>query len=631
MRFFACIIDPVGNGISDSMLHAYESLPRSRRLMFEWRSFPQVSLLTVGDCLGGEPLAATTEGGMAAGMVRLDNRAEVSRWAECYGQQLSDLDLVLRLVLRHGTRNIPQLLGDFAFIVWEPSRRTAIAACDPFRIKKLYYARPGGFLAFASRAEALALEDKYEVQFLAEWVAGGPASPGLSVYSGVSSMPGGTIAEFAQGRLTTTPFWSPDEVAAKPGATESEHEAAELLRSLLIEAVKVRLSGKADTWSQLSGGLDSSSVVSIAEWLARHGEVPQGLAGTVTYVDRQGTAADERQYSDVITGHWRVRNETIVDPPLWYDQRYPLPHLDEPRIDFMLYPRELQLCDVVSASAGHVLLTGQGSDEFLSGNMFFFADWIARGRFGAAVREMVRRSSIGRVSFWDLAYRNAITPLMPAPIRRRFGPEVTHVPPWMTPAVVRRFGLRDRAIEMTLYAGPIGNKYRHAVVRSLDTVSRTIGYAVLEDKLDVRHPFLYRPLVEFALTLPPDLVVRPYARKWVLREAVRGIVPEAVRTRIGKGSANERYAWSLTAQRQLFEPLIQQSMLADLGVVSAARLRAAFDRAPRQPGRIDDPHSALQGVLAIEAWLQMRAGRWPRGGHQVVQSVAIDSPQQRAT
>jgi asparagine synthase (glutamine-hydrolysing) len=621
MRFFVCVLDPEGRGVPSSVCRAYESLPRSRALMFRWQSFPQASVLTGGDDLNGEPLVVTTATGMAVGTVRLDNRPEVRQWAQKSDEQLSDLELVLRLVLQHGTRYVPQLLGDFAFVVWQAATRTAVAACDPFRIKKLYYARPKGLLAFASRAEALSLEEQYDVQFLAEWVAGGPASPGLSVYAGVNSVAAGTMAVVEHARLTMHQFWSPDDVAAKPAPAVSEGEATALLRSLLIEAVRLRLSGDRDTWSQLSGGLDSSSVVSIAQWLAERGTVAQGLAGTATYVDRQGTAADEREYSDIIVSHWGLRNETIVDPPMWYDERHALPNVDEPRVDFMLYPREQQLCDVVCASGGRVLLTGQGSDEFLSGNMFFFADWLARGHVGAAVREMVRRAGIGRVSFWDLAYRNAITPLLPAALRRRLGPEVTRVPPWMHPTIVRRFGLRDRAIEMTLYAGAVGYKYRHAVVQSLATVSRTIGYVVLEDKLDVRHPFLYRPLVEFALTLPPELVVRPYARKWVLREAMRGIVPEPVRTRIGKGSASERYAWSLTAQRQLFEPLVHESILADLGVVSSARLRAAFDAAPRQPGRKGDPHSTLQGVLAIEAWLQMRAGRWPRGGHVVARNL----------
>jgi asparagine synthase (glutamine-hydrolysing) len=429
------------------------------------------------------------------------------------------------------------------------------------------------------------------------------------------------MATFEHGRLTMHGLWSPGEAAAASTPVASEREAAETMRTLLVEGVRLRLGRNGDTWSQLSGGLDSSSVVSIAQWLAERGTIAHGLAGTTTYVDRQGTAADEREFSDLIAAHWHLRNETIVDPPLWYDERRSLPVPDEPRIDFMLYPREQLLCDIVCASGGRVLLTGQGSDEFLSGNMFFFADWIARGHVAAAVREMVRRASIGRVSFWDLAYRNAVTPLLPVGLRRRLGPEVTRVPPWLHRDAVRRFGLRDRATEMTLYAGPVGHKYRHAVVHSLATVSRTLGYVVLEDRLEVRHPFLYRPLVEFALTLRPDLLVRPYARKWILREAMRGIVPEQVRTRIGKGSVSERYAWSLTAQRQLLEPLVEEPMLADLGIIDPAELRAAFDAAPHQPGRKDEPHTALQGVLAIEAWLQMRAGRWPRGGHAVVRDL----------
>jgi asparagine synthase (glutamine-hydrolysing) len=621
MRFFTCVLDTEGRGLPTSVCRAYESLPRSRGLRFQWQSFPQALVLTGGGDIGAEPLVAQAPNGMAVGLVRLDNRLEVRRWAQITDQPASDLELVLRLVLRHGTRYVPQLLGDFAFVVWHAATRTLVAACDPFRIRKLFYASRHQHLAFASRGEALALDEQYDVQFLAEWAAGGPASPGLSVYAGVKSLIGGTMAVLEHARLTRRQFWSLDDIAAKPTPALTECEAAEQLRSLLIEAVQLRLSANGDTWSQLSGGLDSSSVVSIAQWLAERGTVAQGLAGTATYVDRRGTAADEREFSDVVVSRWRLRNETIVDPPLWYDERHPLPHLDEPRVDFMLYPREQQLCDVLCPLGGRVLLTGQGSDEFLSGNMFFFADWLARGHVGLALREMLRRAAIGRVSFWDLAYRNALTPLLPAALRRWLGPEVTRVPPWMHPAVVRRFGLRDRAIEMTLYAGPIGQKYRHAVVQSLATVSRTIGYVVLEDKLDVRHPFLYRPLVEFALTLPPELIVRPYARKWVLREAMRGIVPEAIRTRIGKGSANERYAWSLTAQRQLFEPLVRKSVLADLGVISPAGLQAAFDAAPRQPGRQDDPHSTLQGVLAIEAWLQMRAGRWPRGGHVVARDL----------
>jgi asparagine synthase (glutamine-hydrolysing) len=178
----------------------------------------------------------------------------------------------------------------------------------------------------------------------------------------------------------------------------------------------------------------------------------------------------------------------------------------------------------------------------------------------------------------------------------------------------KRYRLRERNFEMALYAGRWGHKYHDAVATCVAAVGGIIGHVLLEDSLDVRHPFLYRPLVEHGLRLQPELCVRPYARKWVLRQAMRDVLPEDVRARIGKGTPNERHAWALTNQRALLEPLVQNPMLADLGVVDGVALRRAFDSAPCRPGSKSDLHGALQGVLSIEAWLQMRAGRWPRGG-----------------
>jgi asparagine synthase (glutamine-hydrolysing) len=151
---------------------------------------------------------------------------------------------------------------------------------------------------------------------------------------------------------------------------------------------------------------------------------------------------------------------------------------------------------------------------------------------------------------------------------------------------------------------------------------------VVGEALEIRHPFLYRPLVEFALALPSELSARPYQRKWVLREAMRGILPDVVRTRIGKGSPADLYAWSLTALRPLLEPLVHESMMADLGIIDATRLAVAFDLAPQHPGTIYQDHALIYTALAIEAWLQARSGRWPRGGHRGLStSLKVHHPQ----
>ena len=613
MRFFTCLIAAGRGGISDIHRRMAESLPRSRRLALNWWSGGPAAILTAAD----EPLEPTpveTWGpSLAVGRARLDNPEELARAAGVDRATQSDLGLVLHTILRFGSEAFERILGDFAFVYWDSQSCRGAAACDALAVRKLYFKSESGLFAFSDRAEALAPDERYNVRFLAEMVSSCDPTPELTVYEGVSAVPAGTMILFGVQGYRLHRYWSPEQIKPLESVHLPDGEAAEQLRSLLIEAVRCRMGAQGQTWSQLSGGVDSSSVVSLTQWLVEGGALAHGLAGTVTYVDRQGTTADERQYSDVIVDRWTLPHRTIVDPPLWLHEEYPPPSLDQPRQNFMFYPREYLLAKAVREEGGRILLTGQGPDEYLRGSMFFFADWLARGHLWRASQEMLRRAVLGRVSFWELAYRNAVVPLMPRLLRRALGPEVTRFQPWIRPSIIRRYGLRDQVFEMTLNAGPVGRKYRHTMTCSLISLTKTIGHLVLDDLLEVRHPFLDRRVVEFGLSLPPELTTQPYAGKWLLREAMRGIVPEPVRTRVGKGSLNERHAWSLSAQRALLEPLVEQPILAELGVVDPVPLREAFDHAPSQAMRRAGPHSALQQVLAVEAWLQLRAGRWPRG------------------
>ncbi len=616
MRFFTCLLDPGGRGISDVERLAYESLPRARGLVFQWQSVGGVAVLTGWDEPYGDPLTAQHGGWIAVGIVRLDNRPDLELWADCEGGAVTDLELVLRVVARHGTRYIPQFLGDFAFVVWDGSTRTAVAACDAFAVQRLYYAERRGLFAFASRAEALALEERYEVQYLVELVAMQATSRDLSVYAGVRPVPPACIALLERTKLNIRQYWNAADFELEPAWVDSESKAIETCRRLLTESVRLRLGDVGETWAQLSGGIDSSSVVSLVQWLAQRGQIAHGLAGTITYVDRQGTSADEREYSNAVVNRWPARNETIVDSPMWYDDRFAPPYTDQPRSDLQFYPRDCRLCAVVRAAGGRVLLTGWGGDELFMGSMLFFADWLAQGRVWTAVREMARRAAIGRTSFWELAYKNALLPLLPRAVQSRLVHDDDYVvQPWLERATLRRYGLSTRSPMAPEYAGRVGRKYRHAVAKRMEVLASLTTHGVIEDSLSVRHPFLYRPLVEFALRLPPDLRARPYAHRWVVREAMRGIVPDTVRTRVGKPGGGEVLAGALTTQQALLAPLLREPILAELGVLDAAKLRAAFAVVPQRTNIKEYMHAQVLSTLAVEAWLQRRSGRWPRGGH----------------
>jgi asparagine synthase (glutamine-hydrolysing) len=543
-------------------------------------------------------------------MVRLDNREELERLVGCIGTQAADLEIVRRLVARYGATRVSWILGDFAFVVWDVRTGSIVAATDSFAVKRLYYVEGPDFVAFASRAEALALDGRYDPQFMAELVTSCVMSPGLSPYAGVRQLPPATLAVSERARLTLQRYWSPSEVDTDSTWAQREHEAAETCRDLLAGSVRLRIDRGGATWSQLSGGLDSSSIVSTAQWLVGRGVINQGLAGTVTYVDWQGTEADERRYSDAVVAQWGIRNHVIVDPPVWQDADARPPRTDWPCESLALYPREQRLIRLVRAAGGRVLLTGFAGDELFTGTMYFFADWIFHGRVGAALREMARRAAIGQASFWELAYRNALLPLVPG-IARRLLDDRGQVLPWVTRAAARGYHLGERVTGAATYAGPPGRKYHHAAITSVSAISQVLHSGFLGDALDVRYPFLYRPLVEFALSLPPELCVRSQARKWVLRQAMRGILPDVVRTRIGKGGVSSLLGWSLTAQRHLLEPLLRDPILAQLGIIDAPKLRTAFDAAPGRAYRSDHLQTLVQSTLLLEAWLQLRSDRWP--------------------
>jgi asparagine synthase (glutamine-hydrolysing) len=610
VRFFVCLLDRDGGDVPDTARRSYEKLPHTRGLAFKWHRIGKVAVLAAGNDAYDDPLIAINGSHVAVGTVRLDNRGDLERSSGC-GNGLTDLELVLHAVVHCGPEHVSRFLGDFAFVVWNPITRTGVAACDTFAVKKLYYAERGGVLAFASRAEAIAREDDYETQSLAELVAMCSASPELTVYAGVRAVPAARVALMRGRAITLHQYWSPASFEPEPHRAKSDRDAASECRDLLADSVRLRLSSTGTTWAQLSGGMDSSSVVSVVEWLVERGEIARGLSGTVTYVDRQGTTADEREYSNAVATRWRLRNEAIIDPPVWLDDEHPLPRTDQPRFAVNFYPRERRLCSIVRGAGARVLLTGVAGDSLFTGTMLFFADWLARGRVWPAVREMARWAKIGRVSFWELAYRNGLLPLLPRAMQRILLRDDAQVPAWILPTAMRRYGLRKHGFVAATYGGRMGHKYHHAIVTNVAEQGTAGEFGIVGEELDVRHPFLHRPLVEFALRLPPELCARPHARKWLLREAMDGILPEAVRRRVGKGGPEELYASSLTTHRTLLAPLLREPILAELGVIDPTKLRTAFDAAAHQPRRRDQFHAVIQSTLMVEAWLQIRSGRWP--------------------
>lgn len=607
MNFFACFVHSRGERATPAATAGVERFGAQRALGLDRMECGAVTVLRSRSDGPGIIDVAASGSLVAVGSMRLENRDALARRYGLTGEPVSDVALALRHYRRTGEGAIRDLIGDFALVIADGRSGSALAARDAFGIRTLYTAQRGDATVFATRAEAIATGVDYDTDYLIEFAAGVESEAGRTAYAGVRSVPPASMAVVRGGRIEVRTYWSAAEFGPKP--VRDEGEAIEEFRSRLFDAVRLCLTGDAGTWSELSGGLDSSSIVSIAQTLERRGEVATGVAGTLTYVDSVGAGSDERIYSDSVVQTYGIRNELLVDYVPLQTTSQQVPNPDLPSARCLLAARDVATCALLESAGAGVLLSGVGSDHYLVGSMFFFADWIATGQLQRALREMLRWAALGRVSFWKLAYLNAVLPLVPSAFRVRKARGV-EAPLWIPGAARQRLSLTERSAVAQSYAGRRGAQYAHELAFSTSGISAAIDHGIVADAVDVRYPFCHRPLVEFGLALPAEVGRRPNARKWILREAMRGCLPEIIRERRWKGAFDGRIAWSLMHERDRFDALVEHSVLAELGCIEIAPLRAAIEKATTVDGEIE--RGQVLNVLALELWLRMRTGRWDR-------------------
>ncbi|HEU4561557.1 MAG TPA: asparagine synthase-related protein [Longimicrobium sp.] len=550
------------------------------------------------------PLLARRGTLLAVGDVRLDNRAEVAAWGGVRAAEASELELVLAAYAARGAECLDRMLGDFALVVWDGERRTLLALRDPFGVKPLFFAEESGLFVFASRLEALARGREFDEEWVADFLVGGAAPPERTVWAGVRAVVPGEALAWDRGRIRSRRFWRAADFA--PAAAADEADATERFRALFEEAVRVRMEGGVPVWSDLSGGLDSSSVVSMAQTLAASGRGP-ALAGTVTVVETMGEG-DERRFSDAVVRRYGVRNEQLVNGWAWQDDGLAPAATDEPRSHYAFWARDRELVGRVRGAGGRVLLSGQGADHYLSGSVSYVTDLLAAGQLRDGLRELTRNVVAARQSFWTGLARHGVLPFLPTWLKVLRARPHEQIPRWLDPKFVRRLGVAERLPMVRTLATPRrGSFFAHAMVSELERLPGFLERGPFQEGIEVRYPFLHRPLVEHSLQLPPSMRIRPGVSKYVLRQAMRGILPEEVRTRRRKGTIDSRLLWALSKERPRLDALLHDPEIARRGWVRADALRAATDEARQGESR---NVMFLLCALSLETWLAVRSGRW---------------------
>lgn len=527
----------------------------------------------------------------------------------------SDTEVLLYAFLDHGPAVFPQLEGMFAFAVYERASGDLWLVRDGFGIKPLYYHRNARRLVFASEIKPLLLEAETprapnEHALRQHLLLGYAADPETAFQDIYRLPPGWAMRVRSNGVVQAAPYWEVDHLLQAP--------CGDFLETLR-ESVALHLTADTPVGLFLSAGLDSTMILSD---IARNAPLPRGFAAYNVGLD----AADplhlpddklQRDVANRLCAHYGV--PLVKLHPRAADNislAEMSASVEEPICDPTHITMD-QICMLARRHGMAVMLTGHGGDEGFAGYRRHlwvrYAQWVRRSglatplrwasaftrntllhRMSASVNGDADRTgvhpliSIGAMG-WDLVAERRVCPewFPPAALADVVQPLTDKLARWRAHSPLKQMLLLDLCTYLTC--------------QNLINVDK----ASMRRSIEVRVPFLYRPLVAIGLQAPDDQLIAGFRNKAMIRRAARRCLPDYVLRvpKLGFGPPEALVVADEESRELLFGKATRER-----GLFSEPALRALFDRIT-----LRTPHRAMQlcAVMMIEQWHRVFMDRDP--------------------
>jgi asparagine synthase (glutamine-hydrolysing) len=549
--------------------------------------------------------------GTASGLVitwdgRLDNRKDlVRRLCEVVSADSPDVSIVAAAYERWGMESFKEFLGDWALSVWNPNERSLVLAKDPIGTRHLYYAVARDLVLWSTILDPLVRfqgeTPELDREYLAGWFSFFPAA-GLTPYVGIHSVPPASYVVVQGGEARVQIYWDFDASRRVRYRTDAEYE--EHFRAVFFESVERRLRADAPVLAELSGGMDSSSVVSVADFLIARGCGATSRLDTLSYYNDSEPNWNERPY---FTRVEERRGRTGCHIDISGEDRF---ELDSENDGFQATPGSgrrpsgavaKRFRECVASQGNRVVLSGIGGDEVLGGvptPLPELEDLLARARFKTLAHQLKVWALEKRKPWWHLLFE-AVHRFLPPTV---FGaPRYRRPPTWLDPRFARRYkaALTGYPCRVELL-GPLPSFQES--IQTLAVLRRQLGCFPLESHppMERRYPYLDRSLLEFLYAIPRNQLLRPGQRRSLMRRALIGIVPDQILRRKRKAFVARAPIVAIQKRWPQLATRCEEMVASSIGIVSAKEFTEALENS-KCGGEVSVVH--LMRTIAIENWL----------------------------
>ena len=469
-----------------------------------------------------------------------------------------DTETIIHLYEEKGAACVEDLRGMFAFAIWDERKRELFIARDRLGVKPLYYIHAeDGALYFASEIKSLlaarGIRAEMNYAMLPDYLANHATSGEETLFRGVRRLLPGHTLRWRDGRVEIDKYWDVKFYGREGADAHQGKSDAEIVREwseLFHESVRLRLMADVPLGMFLSGGIDSSAIAAV---MSKMVSAPVKTF-SVAFQERE---ANELQYARIVAEAFKTDHHEIVVSPAEFFRKLPslVWHEDEP----LAHPSSVALYFVSELAARHVkvVLTGEGSDEMMAGYERY-AKTIHLLRFGKQYHnfttEGLRR--LARLPFESLPGESKV--------RQKAKRTFLYLEPNIDALYFDNFAVFTREMQSRLLTGeakeritadggadnlyPYRGMHRYFDADKSESLLNRMLYAdtktylhellMKQDQMSMaasiesRVPFLDHKLVEYTASLPERMKLRRgFTTKYVLREAMKNVLPETILTR----------------------------------------------------------------------------------------------------
>jgi len=536
---------------------------------------------------------------------RLDNFKELSEELGLSQEESPDTTIVLAAYERWKGDCFSKLIGDWALVLWDPLTESLYLARDHAGTRTLYFEERGSRLVWSTYLESFEpLSRKLDIDgvFASTYLACAPTSE-RTPFNGIWPVLPGHLILFRNGSIEERTHWSWLRGSALEYSDERQY--SEHFIHLFSQSIERRTGPGSPILAQLSGGLDSSSIVCLSDQLRKNiGREPTELLDTVSYFDESEAAWDESPYFKEVE---RNRGKVGLHIPLNLNEReivssdIPKPYYLWPGADESSLINEQSFDGQVKDRGYRSILSGIGGDELLGGvpdPHLELADYMRLGAF---------RRFFTQGLAWSLALRIPIYRLAVESTKFAGGQYFARIQhpkklaPWLT----------QKAVELVRSSGPQSNStnWKH---RPSEIAMQSSAISMLEtmphlrprylERREWRYPYLDRDLVEFLLSVPRNILVRPGRRRYLMRIALHGTVPDMILERRRKAFIVQSPLSKVSENAEALRSLCKRGWTVEQGLCDRQTL---LDQVEAIADRNDLTwFRPFQRWLSFELWLR---------------------------